>query len=185
MKRLQPISGLLRKAAREIEAEVRSPSPQYVYYQDADEGYGTRVEDGAGSHMNTPNGHEFADTNHLLDESNYEDDIENPVMTIRPGDRDQYAPDTTFHTQVYAASEAEKVSAAPWGEEYAKPRDGGLGTYFEPATKPEGCGQDCGDLEEGQQPRSHGAPHDYGSGEQDNRYLFFDRTVYPSIPSVV
>jgi hypothetical protein len=178
-----PISEVLRTSALEVLSEVRAPSGQFVYYQERDMGYGTKTEEGAGHHMNSPSGHEFRDPNSPNSPSNYEDEIVHPVMTVRPGERDIDAPDTTFHTQVYATEE--KEATAPWGEQYAKPRDGGLGTYFEPATKPRGFDdQDYWDVEHGQQPRNHGSSHDSELGEQDNRYLFFDRTVYPSIPSV-
>ena len=175
------ISLHLRKLAHElVNGVARSPTQQYVYYQEADMGYPTTTEEGAGKHMNSPGGHEFSDTNEPNSESNYEDDIVHPIMTIRTDDREDYEPDTDFHTSVYA--QEGKDATAPWGEEYARPRDGGLGIYAEPSTKPEGSGQDARETEEGRVTMNSGAPHDYSMGDQDSNYLFFDRAKYPTVP---
>lgn len=175
------ISAVVRKLAGElVSGSVPVPTQQYVYYQELDRGYPTTTEEGAGKHMNAPGGHEWADTNHPNDPSNYEDDLVQPLMTVRPGDRRDYEPDTSFHTSPYASEE--KSAAAPWGEQYSRPRGGGVSDAFGPATKPRGCGHDCWEQQEGQIVRNQGAPHDYSMGDQDSGFMFSDRANYPSIP---
>ena len=83
--------------------------------------------------------------------------------------------DTSFHTEPYASSDVS--GAAPWGEQYSRPRGGGViaDPDIEQATDPAGCGPDCEQVQRfllqiGKPPVEE--------GDQESEFRY-DRANYP------